>query len=92
MDDAKKEIVTHLTKELTEEISGVESYFNYAEMAHKLGDSYLERGLCEIAKDEYTHAKFIHDYLVDAGATITTEQETKWMLAKDRVMHKFHRK
>lgn len=86
---AATDLKESLKAKFAEELADVNKYFDLADQAKQEGDTYLAHWLCEIAKDEYTHVKFLRDYLIDSGMTITTEQEMKWHEIKDRVAHKF---
>lgn len=43
----------------------IDAYCAYKELAEDIEDEYLERAFEEIMHDEYLHARFLHDYLMD---------------------------
>ena len=54
-----------------------------------MGHTKLASGLYEMAHDEYTHAHFIHDNLVDWGCEIPEKEALKWHELKERIHRKF---
>lgn len=46
----------------------IDAYCAYKEWCEETDDKILEMALEEIMMDEYLHAKFIRDYLMDKGA------------------------
>lgn len=54
-----------------------------------MGHAKLAKGLYEMAHDEYTHAHFIHDNLVDWGYGISEKEMLKWHGLKERIHRKF---
>jgi rubrerythrin len=43
----------------------IDAYCAYKSLADSIEDEYLERAFEEIMHDEYLHARFLHDYLMD---------------------------
>jgi hypothetical protein len=43
----------------------VDAYCTYKAWADDTNDKFLERAFEEMMEDEYLHAKFLHDYLMD---------------------------
>lgn len=48
-----------------DEVSGAENYMDMAEEAEHMGKPHIAKGFKEMAKDEYTHAKFFKDLVKD---------------------------
>ena len=80
------EVKDKLMKELTEEM---QSAVDYHQMAVDLKNQDCKECvfLYAIAKDEMTHAKWIHDYLEDSGMQIPKEVTAKYMELESA--HKF---
>ena len=62
---------------LEEELEDGCEYMREAEEADSMGKSYYAEGLRRIAYDEYTHAKFIRDYLITKGVYHDSEHHAK---------------
>ena len=45
----------------------IEAYCDYKEWVEETEDNVLEMALEEIMMDEYLHAKFLRDYMIDKG-------------------------
>ena len=43
----------------------IDAYCTYKEWAENTQDEFLERAFEEMMEDEYLHARFLHDYLMD---------------------------
>ena len=43
----------------------IDAYCAYKELIEETEDEFIERAFEEIMQDEYLHAKFLHDYLMD---------------------------
>ena len=43
----------------------LDAYCTYKAWTEDTNDSFLERAFEEIMEDEYLHARFLHDYLMD---------------------------
>ena len=43
----------------------IDAYCAYKALAEEIEDEYLEHAFEEIMQDEYLHARFLHDYLMD---------------------------
>lgn len=76
-------------KDFTDEILDASTYCRMAKVAEEAGDETLARGLYEMAYDEYTHAKFIHDNLVDWGCEISENDMIRWHEVKERLERMF---
>lgn len=73
------------------EIHDSNNYCDMAMAAEMMGHAELAKGLYAISYDEYTHAKFIHDNLVDWGCQIPEEEMMAWHELKERIHRKFRR-
>lgn len=84
-----EEIVKKLTAEFQDEMDDSKSYFEMAKSAEHMGNQEIAHGLFEISKDEFTHAKFIREVLIDNGITIPDASKVKWDETKERMMRFF---
>ncbi len=87
-----KHIQEEFQNDFLDEIEDCNKYLDMAKDAENLKHDQLVQGLYAIAWDEYTHARFIHAYLVDWGFTIPDNELLKWHELRERVDRKFHRK
>lgn len=78
-------------EDFPDEIHDSNKYCDMAMAAEMTGHNELARGLYEIAHDEYTHAKFIHDHLIDWGCEIPEKEMVEWNELKERIYRKFRR-
>lgn len=76
-------------KDFEEEIHDSNKYCNMADAAEAAGNEELAHYLCEMAYDEFTHAKFIHTMLVDWGYDIPEKTRMEWYELKERAERKF---
>lgn len=72
-----------ILEKFEDEMEDVCEYLDLAEKTEETAPT-LSAGLRAIAHDEYTHAKFFHDYLESIGVH---EYAEKWKRVEDR-MHK----
>ena len=97
MEDKKKsmhEMTMHDIKEafkedFPDEIHDSNKYCDMAMAAEMMGHEELAKGLYMVSHDEYTHAKFIHDHLVDWGCEIPAEEKMNWHELEERVSRIF---
>lgn len=92
MDDVEiemKDIKRVFKEDFMDEISDCNKYMDMAMAAEKAGETALARGLFAMSHDEYTHAKFIHENLVDWGYEIPEKEMMKWHELEERVGRKF---
>lgn len=82
-------IKSYFSKELPDEINGCCEYLDLAKKAEETGHTDLAHGLYEMARDEYTHAKFIHDHLIDWGCEIPQNEMMKYHSMKERIFRVF---
>lgn len=83
------DIKKYFKHEFPDEMKGCNEYCDLARQAEKAGDRQLAYGLYEMAKDEYTHAKFIHDHLIEWGCEIPEAEMTKFHQTKERIARIF---
>lgn len=84
-----KDIKEAFAEDFCDEVEDSNKYCDMAHAAEMEGHEELARGLYEMAHDEYTHAKFIHDNLVDWGYEFSEKESMKWHELKERVHRKF---
>lgn len=81
--------IDHAFDELKDEIEGACEYLNQADDAEAQGHHYLAMGLHHIAKDEYTHANFLRDYLISKKKYHESERhkaiEERWHKLRGRL-------
>lgn len=85
MEDIKKVFV----EDFCDEMDDCNKYMDMAHAAQMEGHEELARGLYAMSHDEYTHAKFIHDHLVDWGYEFPEKEMMKWHELEERVHRKF---
>ena len=81
------EFIKTLPKHLCDEIDDSNNYYCMAVEAKECGNMRMADCLFEISKDEYTHAKFIHDVLISKGMPIPDDVACKWKAIHERAMH-----
>lgn len=64
-----------LQKDFSEEIADAKKYLCMSKIAHNADDHHDCHYLLEMAKDEYTHACFIHEFMERHGLCIPEEHE-----------------
>lgn len=78
-------------EDFMDEVEDANKYCTMAHTAEMAGHEHLEEGLYEMALDEYTHAAFIHENLIDWGCEIPETEMMKWHELKERIDRKFRR-
>lgn len=78
-------------EDFPDEIHDSNKYCDMAMAAEMMGHTELAKGLYAMAHDEYTHAKFIHDNLVDWGCVIPEKEMMEWHELQERIHRKFRR-
>ena len=73
-----------LCEHMEEEIEVIMEYHRLSEQARDAGEEELAVWLYEIAKDEYSHAKYIHDHLKEIGYPIPNEEHIEAQFFKVR--------
>lgn len=84
-----EDISKKLHGDFNDEIQDANTYLNMAKCAQRMEHHDLAHYLCEMAKDEYSHAKFIHMYLVENGIDIDEEDKADWHELEERFPHEF---
>lgn len=83
------EITENLYEEFPDEMEDANHYMDMSKSAYDMGHQELAYYLCEIAKDEFTHAKFIHHHLKESGVEISTEWHKEWEELENRFRQYF---
>lgn len=78
-------------EDFLDEIEDANKYCDMAIVAEEKGHMQLSKGLYEMAHDEYTHAHFIYNMLVDWVCDIPEKELMKWHELKERIHRKFRR-
>lgn len=78
MDD----VAESLKKDLPEEIADSKKYLCMAKIADSADDHHDCHYLLEMAKDEYTHATFIYDFMERHGMCIPEKQKEHYQELK----------
>lgn len=86
-----EEIKAAFKKDFPDEMGDCNTYLSMAMAAEEMGHEELAKGLYAMAHDEFTHASFIHENLVDWGVEIPEAEMAKWHELKERVMRIFHK-
>jgi rubrerythrin len=53
----------------------IDSYCTYKEWAEEANDEWLERAFEEMMEDEFLHAHFLHEYLMDNNLYTPTNED-----------------
>lgn len=88
-DCSEMSVKEYFKEAFSDEMKDCNSYCDLARKAEDQGDKQLAYGLYLIAKDEYTHAKFIHDHLIEWGCEIPECEMAKYHQTKSRISHIF---
>lgn len=78
------EITDSLYEQFPDEINDANHYMDMAKSAYDMGHEHLAECLCEVAKEEFTHAKFIHYHLNESGVEIPEEWHKEWEELENR--------
>lgn len=82
--------ITHkLHEEFEDEISGANQYLDMANSAAHMNHHDLATALTMMAKDEYSHARFIHSFLKESGIAISDEICEQWKDVDNRFQRLF---
>ena len=84
-----EDITKKLHEDFPDEISDANTYLSMAECAYQMEHQELAHYLCEMAKDEFSHATFIHEYLKKTGIPIDEEDAMEWSKLEERFRKKF---
>lgn len=83
------DILASLHQEFLDEVHGANQYLDEAWAADEMHYYDLEKGLFEMGKDEYTHARFIHHCLEKHDLALTDEERTAWDALETRIQKTF---
>lgn len=78
------EITDKLYEQFPDEINDANHYMDMAKSAYDMGHEELAQYLCEIAKEEFTHAMFIHHHMKESGVEIPEEWNKEWEELENR--------
>ncbi|MDE7424993.1 MAG: hypothetical protein K2N51_15100 [Lachnospiraceae bacterium] len=84
-----EDVAHELKKDFAEEIMDSKKYLCMAKVAEK---SHCEEDchyLTEMAKDEYTHAYFIHEFMIEHDIHVHEEQKREFEELKERMKEFF---
>lgn len=84
-----EDVAECLKKDFPEEIADSKKYLCMAKIADGAGDHHDCHYLLEMAKDEYTHACFIHDFMERHDMCIPEEQEECFCKLKEEMAEFF---
>lgn len=84
-EEATKDISAHIIAHYLNEIQGAHEYLNMAKNAMDMGKPDLAEWLQRIAADEYTHAKFIYDYIRENNMPLSEEDCNKLYLLEKKM-------
>lgn len=68
------EVADHLADDFEDEIHDSKKYLCMAKVADHAGNSHDSHYLMEMAKDEYTHARFIRDFMEEHDMEVPEDQ------------------
>lgn len=85
MDDVSEQLKVNFA----DEIADSHQYLCMARVADKAGCEEDCHYLIEMAKDEYTHAYFIHNFMHEHGIHVPEEQEEEFMHLKEKMSEFF---
>lgn len=73
-----EDVANELEKDFAEEIRDAKRYLCMAKVADGAGNKHDAHYLLEIAKDEYTHARFIHGFMEHHDMWMQEEYEKSY--------------
>lgn len=85
-----KDVIGKLKEDLCDEIKDTKKYLEMSKVAEHAGHGKAARYLHEIAKDEYSHATFIYEYLIEEGIEIPEKDSLKYQELKTMASRAFH--
>lgn len=83
------EIIDSLCEDFPDEVHDSNAYLDMAKSAKEMHHYELAKGLYEMGFDEFTHANFIHEVLVEHGVEIPYEQKEEWKSLEERIHRLF---
>ena len=81
------EITEKMHHEFDDEINGANMYLDMAISANDMHHEELAHWLSAMARDEFSHASFIHHHLKKSGVDLSESDHKMWKELEDR----FHR-
>jgi ferritin len=84
-----QDITNKLIEEFPDEIEGANEYLDMAISAKEMSHNDLAMYLCEVAKDEFSHAKFIHHFLTRSGVSMSEDWKMAWSNLESRFRREF---
>lgn len=84
------EITDKLHEEFEDEIEGANEYLNMANSAASMGHMDLADTLLAMAKDEFSHARFIHCFMKESGVHVSDEVHEDWKELENRFHKVFY--
>lgn len=78
-----EDVANELAGDFADEISDCKKYMHMAKVADKAGDYDDCHYLTEMSKDEYTHAYFIHSFMIEHDMCISEEHEKEFECLKE---------
>lgn len=85
-----EDVANELSGDFEDEISDSKKYYHMAKIADRAGDDEDCHYLTEMAKDEYTHAYFIHNFMKEHDIHIPEEQEKAFEELTDMMKEFFY--
>lgn len=83
------EVIAALKEDLCDEIHDTKKYVKMSKVMEHSGHEKAAKYLHAIAKDEYTHATFIYEYLSEEGIDIPEKDALKYQELKTMAEHTF---
>lgn len=84
-----EDVANELAGDLSDEISDSRKYFCMAKIAEKSHNEDDSHYLFEMSKDEYTHAYFIHSFMLEHDMRIPEDQEVEFEELKEKMKEFF---
>lgn len=82
-------VVEKMKEDLGDEIEDCKKYLKMSKACEHAGHEKAAKYLHMIAKDEFTHARFLYEYLSEEGIDIPTEDAVKFQELKTMAEHTF---
>lgn len=84
-----EDVADNLSKDLMDEIEDCKKYFCMSKVAEKSNNHEDCYYLLEMSKDEFTHAYFIHSFMIEHDIAIPEEQEKEFEHLKNKMKEFF---
>lgn len=84
-----EDVADNLSKDLMDEIEDSNKYFHMSKIAEKSGNNEDSYYLFEMSKDEFTHAYFIHCFMIEHDIDIPEDQEKEFECLKNKMKEFF---